>query len=410
MTRRYSDDPAVTQSGAFIGASQGRGTTKLCAGFWLKLAPWPGLGSAPGFDPWLAGPAWSRLPSVPAMSLGQLEPSISIRVLRTLVQGGSVAGISWDDLVAAGAKTLGTIDPAQLDDPDARVTARAALELWELLPRLTGNDAFGLWLAEIAGATPANLHLWFVLSSSTLDQGLDEVVRFQQLLHDRAYSKLERSDQETTYVHRFENESFRVPRHAVEFGFAHLVSVMRRATGLDVMPSRVSFQHARPASALAHARLFGEGVEFGAERNSITFARATLDLEVRTADPALGEIVAAHSRLLLRALPDNSTWTARVQWALGERKLRETCDIEAIATSFSMAKRSLQRRLQDEGTTFEEIVDGLRREFAEHCLRERRLSTQETAFMLGYSDVPAFHRAFVRWTGLTPKTFRQQDD
>ena len=342
------------------------------------------------------------------MPHGPPDPSISILVLRPLVHGASIAGISWSELIDAGATTLKTIDPELLADPDARVSVRAALELWELLPGLTQNDAFGLWLAEQVRATPAIVGLWFVLTSPTLDRGFDEMIRFQGLLHDRAYGELVRSAGGTTYVHRIGDATFRAPRHAVEFGFAHLVYVVRRATGIDVTPSAVRFQHVKPASLAHHGRVFGENVTFDADSDAITFDRATLELPVRTADSALSEIVAGHARTLLAALPETPTWTCRVQRVAGEGMLCGECDLETVAMSLSLTKRSLQRRLNDEGTTFEEVIDGLRRNLAHRYLRERRLSIRETAFLLGYSDVPTFHRAFVRWTGETPKTFRNR--
>ncbi|HEX6763871.1 MAG TPA: AraC family transcriptional regulator [Polyangiaceae bacterium] len=336
------------------------------------------------------------------------DGTISVLVLRALVSGAAATGLSFAALVESGAKTLATIEPSLLADPDARVSARAALELWELLPRLTRNDGFGLWLAELVRAAPVTAASWLVLSSPTLDEGLAEAVRFQRLLHDRASGELVRSERETAYIHRVGDATFRAPRHAIEFGFAQLVYVVRRATGLEVTPSFVRFQHAEPASLDRHRRVFGTHIVFDAEDDAIGFDRSTLDLPVLTADPALGELVTAHARTLLAELPENTTWTARVQRALGALLPRTTLELDAVAASLSMTRRTLQRRLRDEGTSFEDVVDGLRRNLAERYLGERRLGVQETAFLLGYSDVSAFHRAFVRWTGTTPGQFRDR--
>ncbi|HEX6277387.1 MAG TPA: AraC family transcriptional regulator [Polyangiaceae bacterium] len=340
------------------------------------------------------------------MSPSPADGTISVLIVRALVTGAAAAGIGWPELVERGAKTLATLEPSLLADPDARVSARTALELWELLPRLTGNDDFGLWLAELVRGAPISTAAWFVLSSPTLDEGLAHAVRFQRLLHDRAAGELVRAARDTTYVHHVGDVSFRAPRHAIEFGFAQLVFTMRRATGREVAPALVRFQHAEPSSVERHARVFGRHVRFGQDTDSIVFDRTTLDLPVLTADPALGELVTAHARALLAELHEDTTWTARVKRALGERLPHATFDLESVAASFSLTKRTLQRRLREEGTSFEELSDGLRRNLAERYLSERRLGVQETAFLLGYSDVSAFHRAFVRWTGTTPRSFR----
>lgn len=343
-----------------------------------------------------------------AMPSSPADGTVSILVLRALVAGAARAGLDWKTVVEAGGATLASIDAPVLADPDARVPARAALELWELLPRLTQNDSFGLWLAELVGAAPLTAASWLVLSSPTLDAGLTEAIRFQRLLHDHAAGELVRDERGTTYVHRIGDATFRAPRHAIEFGMAQLVGIVRRATGRDIFPAEVRFQHARPASLAEHTRVFGQDVTFDAEHDSVTFGRATLDLPVLTADPALGELVTAHARALLAGLPDTATWTARVQRVLGAELLRKTPELDTVAAALSMTRRTLQRRLQDEGTSFEDVCDGLRKNLAERYLGERRLGVQETAFLLGYSDVSAFHRAFVRWTGVTPSRFRSR--
>jgi AraC-like DNA-binding protein len=225
-------------------------------------------------------------------------------------------------------------------------------------------------------------------------------------LHDQAAGTLERREGEVGYVHRVGHASFRAPRHAIEFGFASLVFLVRRAIGRDVVPARVRFQHAEPPLLASHRRVFGEAVEFGAEADELVFSCETLELPVVTADPALSEVLLAHARTLIERLPEGESLALRVQRWVAVRLPESTPSVDDAALGLALTRRTLQRRLKEEGTSFEDLVDDLRRQLAERYLREQRLGVQETAFLLGYSDVSAFHRAFLRWTGLSPSRFR----
>jgi AraC-like DNA-binding protein len=79
---------------------------------------------------------------------------------------------------------------------------------------------------------------------------------------------------------------------------------------------------------------------------------------------------------------------------------------QSVAQRLGMPLRTLQRRLREENTTLAALIDGVRFELAERYLSDARISSQEAAFLLGFSDVSAFHRAFVRWTGVTPAEYR----
>lgn len=338
------------------------------------------------------------------------DGSVSVLVLRALLMGAQALGVELPRLAREAGLGLAVLTPESVADPDGRVPARTVLALWQTLPELSGHEHFGLWLAEVAKAAPISPAAWFILSSPTLEVGLERVVRFQRLLHDRSQSQLRRDENELCYVHQVGDPAFRAPRHAIEFGFAQAVWLVRRALGRTVFPSRVHFQHAAPKDIAPYAALFGRGVTFGASSDELAFARQTCELPLVTQDDALSELVLAHARVLLERLPTDTSWATRVRSAIVRALPRDLPDLERVAQTLSSTKRTLQRRLAEEGTSFEEIFDAVRRELAERYLNERRLSVQECAFLLGYSDLSAFHRAFSRWHGVSPTRFRSGVD
>jgi AraC-like DNA-binding protein len=240
-----------------------------------------------------------------------------------------------------------------------------------------------------------------------LGAGLAQAIRYQRLLHDQARSELVHVEREVIYRHQVGAVPERAPRHAIEFGFATFARFAQRATGKPLLPSRVRFQHAAPHDLSQHRAVFGDNLEFEGETDELAYDSAALELPLLTADASLQEVVESHARSLLAQFPDQHGLDARLRAAICEELRRGELSLDSVARRLGTPPRTLQRRLKSEGTSFAVMVDALRRDLSERYLRDRRLSVQETAFLLGFSDVSAFHRAFVRWTGKTPREFQK---
>jgi AraC-like DNA-binding protein len=331
-----------------------------------------------------------------------LDGTVSVLIVRALTVAAKTLGI--DDLATRADVPAALF--AELADPDARVSARLVVRLWSVLPRLSGREDFGLWLAAQNAGAPLGPAWYVVHASETLGAGLRRAVRYQRLLHDHARSTLTETATELVYRHSIGDGAFRAPSAAIEFGLASLVLLARRVTGLPVVPARVRLVHGRPRDLEAHHAIFGEQIEFDAASDELAFDHGTAHARSVFADRHLREILDAHATALLARLGDPCATTAtRVRREIAERLGDGVPDLHEIATAIGLSTRSMQRRLHDEGTRFDLLVDDVRRALAERYLA--RWSIQETAFLLGYADARAFHRAFVRWTGSTPAQYRK---
>lgn len=336
--------------------------------------------------------------------MSRAEGTMSILVVRALTAGASALGVPPNELATRAGLSADAF--AALADPDARVPARHVVRLWEWLSEQAADRAFGLWLADLVRDAPITMATHVTLTSPTLGEGLARAVRYQRLLHDQARSELAVGPREGVYRHRV-GASFRAPNAAIEFGFATIVQLARRATGRDVRPTRVSLQHAAPADRSHHERWFGPRITFGARHDEVAFSRTDLDSPLVLSDPSLREVLEAHAKFLLARLPpDDAPTTARVRAVIVEALRGEAPTLAGTAERLGVPARTLQRRLQDEGARFEALLDDARREHAVRWLTDARFAIQEIAFLLGFSDVAAFHRAFVRWTGDTPARYR----
>lgn len=135
---------------------------------------------------------------------------------------------------------------------------------------------------------------------------------------------------------------------------------------------------------------------------------AVLRRPVPAADAELSRIVTAHADGLLERLGSPAaSWSDRVRRALLQGLDGERATLPAVARQLGLSERSLQRRLRDEGTGFAPLLDAVRHELALRWVGEGRLALGEVAYLLGFSEPSAFHRAFRRWTGTTPQAMRR---
>jgi AraC-like DNA-binding protein len=334
------------------------------------------------------------------------QATVSVLLVRALAAGAAELGLSSEDLARATGAPARTFTPEALSDPDARVPAAWVLALWEYLPAKCPDESFGFWLSERLIAPPLSLASWVISTSQTLGEGFARALRYQRLLHDEAQSELRVSPSEASYRHQIGPPPFRAPAAAIEFGFVSFLQLARRMTGTPIVPKRMRLRHAAPRDTSRHASWFGSELVFSAPDDELVLDRADLDRAVLGADPTLSRIVEAHAAAALARLPERSELRARVRAQIHELLRDGTPSIEALCARLNLSRRTLQRHLAVAGTSFAEELDRSRHELALRYLADARISLQETAFLLGFSDVSAFHRAFQRWTGQAPGSFR----
>ncbi|HLK41300.1 MAG TPA: AraC family transcriptional regulator [Polyangiaceae bacterium] len=325
--------------------------------------------------------------------------TLSVEVARAIVGEATNRGLRTDDVLAGCGLTA-----ALLADVDARVPAQVLLRLWEDVPRMLGDDCFGLHLGERATGVLSFAGRIFA-ASATMGDGCRRLLSLQRLFND--VHRVEPVEGRGTFGLRVRtrHSPLPVPAHAIDFAFAWLVASARRATGRPLSPVTVRFEHGRRGDVAEYRRVLGP-VEFDAACNEMTFAASVLDWPFAAHDPALLEILESHARLLFARLPEAPTFRARVRDAIVPL-LPGGATIDRVARAMHVGRRSAQRYLQAEGTTFAAVLDEVRHRRAEAALAEQGVSIGALASALGFADQSAFHKAFVRWTGTTPGAFRR---
>jgi AraC-like DNA-binding protein len=197
----------------------------------------------------------------------------------------------------------------------------------------------------------------------------------------------------------------RVSRFIVEMEAVGIYRLMR-TFGADVRPERVSFAYAAPSYRSEYTRIF-EGIDclFEQPHSSLTFSRALMNSVPPNKDDEVRSALQGIAARRVMRLTKRTPYGVRVREELIKLGPCIRSDMSQVAHALGMSARSLRRRLDSENVSFNAIVNDAASVIAKKLLELEGKSIQETAFEMGFSDAAAFHRAFKRWTGVTPRTF-----
>ncbi|NQD93246.1 AraC family transcriptional regulator [Pseudomonas sp. CrR25] len=297
------------------------------------------------------------------------------------------------------------LDYAALDDPDARFAQDAMTRLWQRAVELSGNPAIGLNMAKVV--RPASFHVvgYALMSSRTLKDGLARLVRYQRIIAEGADLSFRPTPSGYELILAIHGDRLQPARQSAEASLAYALAFCRWMTGKPLRPQQILFQGAPPADLQPFHQVFQAPLKFHAAHYALLFERADLEAPLPTANEALAQL---HDRFageyLARFSESRVTHLARqVLCRLlpqGEPKR------EAVAQALHLSQRTLQRRLQEEGSSFQQLLDDTRRELAEQYLGQPNLTLLEVAYLLGFADPSNFFRAFRRWFDMTPGEYR----
>ena len=288
-----------------------------------------------------------------------------------------------------------------LHDFDQKIPLSRLQALLEAAVRHSGESGIGLRLAELVRPETYEVFGSLIAASATLGEA---VLRATRLI------SLATSNVRLSFHHAGDRASLNVEplypelihREAIEFmlGATHVLA--RRITGRELAPIEVRFAHAAPPDTSHHERLFAAPLRFRCASNALVFDGSLLDVPIASHDSSLSAALQRQAeQLMLRER--SAGFAAEVRTTLA-RELRGGDPTAArLAKALDVHPKTLARRLRGEGTSFRRLLDELRQELAEGYRRQPNLSVDEVAFLLGYSERSAFHRAFRRWTGRAPR-------
>lgn len=293
--------------------------------------------------------------------------------------------------------------------------------------RLDPVSFFKLWTAidaearSIDSELPASLQIakvmssdWFdpelfaALCSANLAGALERIAKYVKLIAPMII-KIDRSAAHTTVTVDFMDHTVPPPAVFLAFKLVFFVQLARLATRSHVQPMRVSLPWAEDESrhALTYQDYFGIAVT-DAPLATLVFSNEDMERPFLTENHKMWLFFEPALRQRLADLDKTASMVERVRGALLEAIPAGEVSMQSVSRKLAVSVRTLQRRLQDEGTSFQQTLDTLRQSLAQHYLRNTEMSSAEISFLLGFEDSNSFARAFQSWTGKTPQTVRLQ--
>jgi AraC-like DNA-binding protein len=328
--------------------------------------------------------------------------SVSVVLVRALVEAVDAAGASRDEFLRAAA-----LDQDRLKDGDSRFSLPDYDRIQLLALDMTGDDALGLHMGEQVSLAAFDVVGHLLAHATTMREAIELFLRFHRILSDCGDSKLHEKGDLATIEYEYPRGAPRCNRFRAEFGMTVLQWMGRHYVGPGKIAQHVFFEHTAPEYRTEYARIFRGAEVFGCTFTGIEFDRRHLDREQLNKNAELFDVLETQAERKIGRLNRELGYRERLREFLAT-SIAERPDMETVARRFGMSVRSLRRRLTEEGVTYAGLAEEALSTIAKQMLEDPRRSIQETAYAVGFSDPSAFHRAFKRWTGMTPRQYRER--
>lgn len=327
--------------------------------------------------------------------------SLSVASVNLILFAARQRGADADAL----ARAVG-ISADHLRNPDGRVSIRQVQALWREVVLATGDPNIALKLGEMINPVAVGVLAYVMMHSPTLGRAFEKLCQYQNIVCDGIQTTGHRSGTQFVLSLQLRSPDIIYPEYAVNSELSIYQSAIRAMTGLTISALEIRFSYPRPADTRDHERVFAPArLVFDAPETAMVLDAALLDMPVLNASPSLFVLFEQHADDLLQRLR-TPTLSSRVRTEIVALMKGEEPTLATIADRLAMGVRTLQLHLKDEGTSYQQLLDDIRKDLALRHLREANLSTTDIAYLLGFAEPSVFFRSFKKWTGQTPGAYR----
>ena len=298
------------------------------------------------------------------------------------------------------------LPPSFLDQPRVLLKTEELFALWRAIGEVSDNPAIGPLLGTETKTERFHPVSLAALSTESFGQAVKQMARYKQLTCPEEIRQQMNEEEWSIHFHWLLADQVE-PMALIECAFAWVLSVARHGTGTRLSPLRMEFVQPRP-HIKAIERHFGCPVVCGAPHNAIVFRAADAQRPFVTRNAELLAMLAPQFEEELKRENGDESFVDRVRLAIQQKLTGQRPTIEDIADALHISSRTIQRRLQKEGSSFQRLLEEARHQLARQYLNNSVLELNEAAYLLGYNDANSFVRAFRTWEGVPPARWREE--
>jgi len=322
------------------------------------------------------------------------------------VSGSTFLKLEQSGVRASAVLRTAGLPQAFIDQPRVLLKTEELFALWRAIGEVSTNPAIGLLLGTENKTERFHPIGLAALSTENFGAAIGQMARYKQLTCPEEILQ-EKDDEKWSIQFRWLLADEVEPPVLSDCCFAWVLSIARHGTGTRLSPLRVEFVQPR-SHAKTMERHFGCPVVCGGPRNAIVFRAADSKRPFVTRNAELLAMLAPQFDEELKRQNSDDRFVERVRMAVQQKLTGRRPSIEDVADALHIGSRTLQRRLQEEGSSFQRVLEEARHQLARHYLNNSVLELNEAAYLLGYEDGNSFVRAFRSWEGVPPARWREK--
>ena len=320
-----------------------------------------------------------------------------------------VPPLFWRTVMRAGLRPERLLRHARLPatlhlNPQAIITTAQFFALWKAVEQLLPEPGLAIRIIEALNTAAHPPSVLIALYARNFRDGLVRLARFKRLcVPEQLLWDEKKAECRITVMWPHATEP--TPSIAIDVTFVTLLELGRRGTGQRIIPSRIELRRPSLESDL-HEQYFGCPIRLSAPRDTLVLKSVDLKSPFTGYNPEMLSLLTPVLASALEELRVHGSTGDQVKTVLKRNLARGRAELSHVARDLGVSERTLQRRITEEGTTFRSLLSQARRDLGRQLLFARDRSINEVAYLLGYQDANAFHRAFRKWEGVSPARWR----
>ncbi len=298
-----------------------------------------------------------------------------------------------------------------LGSPINRISVNKAMLLWDSIQKRTGSEDIGLLSGVNIKLQSLGVLGYVMMNSKSIIEAFRKFGNHQRLVASIAFQNIHEEGSEVRLSIDLLDKWQPGFRYTLDFMVMGVFSFIKYGTGTEILPEEIGFLISEPSNIDTYRKLFGiNELKFGCKTNYLLYNRTDLDAKMVGSD---SEMYSHFDRLLMESLEEHDVvkYYSRAARRLIHKNMQaEIPKVDEVAAELTMSKRALQGKLKEEGTSYQQLVNDIRKEISIRELKNKNLNITEVAFLTGHTDISVFSRNFKKWTGLSPLQFQSQFD